>query len=89
VIAFQLPDELLDVIEARVRTVVREELVEHGNGVSPWLDADGAAGYAAMSVDAIKSATKRNQLRAYRSETGRVRYRREDLDAFLRGGDAA
>jgi hypothetical protein len=49
------------------------------------MDVGAAAQYAAMTPDAIRSATKRGQLRVHRGATGRLRYRTEDLDAFLRG----
>lgn len=85
----ELPEELVMALEERLRLIVRQELEEaRGDTGSPWMDAAGVAVYAVMSEDAIRSATKRGQLKSYRSETGRVRYRREDVDAFLRG-DAA
>jgi hypothetical protein len=85
VVPVELPDELLTTLEERLRSIVRKELDAHTKGVSPWLNVTRAAEYAVMSEDAIRSATKRGQLKSYRSETGRVRYRREDVDAFLRG----
>jgi hypothetical protein len=83
--AVALPDELVEALEARLRSAIREELKKASGDGSPWLDVAGAAVYAVMSEDAIRSATKRGQLKSYRSETGRIRYRREDVDAFLRG----
>jgi excisionase family DNA binding protein len=52
--------------------------VEH-----PWLTTEEAAAYCRMTPAAIRSAEKRKQLRGYRGETGRLRFRREDLDRFL------
>lgn len=82
--ALPVPEELLAALEERVRRIVRQEL-ERAETRSPWLDAVGVAEYASMTEDAVRSATKRGQLRSYRSSTGRVRYRVEDVDAFLRG----
>jgi hypothetical protein len=80
-------DEFIDVLAARVADVVIERLeIKSRNSVSsPWLDAPSVAEYTSMSIEGIRAATKRGQLRSHRSTTGRVRYRREDVDAFLRG----
>jgi hypothetical protein len=75
----------VDAIESRVQEVVHEEIERALEMRSPWLDVGGAAAYAAMTPEAIRSATKRGQLRVHRGETGRLRFRIEDLDAFLRG----
>ena len=80
-----LPDDLFDVLRECVRAIVREELERALEVRSAWLDVAGAAEYAAMSPEAIRSATKRGQLRVHRGETGRLRYRTEDLDDFLSG----
>jgi hypothetical protein len=83
---FSISDELVDTLAARVADVVLERLAtQPSSTLSPWLDVAGVAGYASMSVEGIRAATKRGQLRSHRSNTGRVRYRREDVDAFLRG----
>lgn len=83
---FEIPESLVAVLEERVRRVVREEIERAGSDArSPWMDVGAAAQYAAMTPDAIRSATKRGQLRVHRGATGRLRYRTEDLDAFLRG----
>jgi hypothetical protein len=67
-----------------VRRIVREE-IERAGTQTPWLDVSGVAGYAAMTEDAVRSATKRGQLRSHRSSTGRIRYRVQEVDDFLRG----
>jgi hypothetical protein len=83
---FSISDELVDTLAARVADVVLERLATQPSSTpSPWLDVAGVAGYASMSIEGIRAATKRGQLRSHRSTTGRVRYRREDVDAFLRG----
>jgi len=76
-------------LEETVRTVVREEIQAamelRGERESPWLDVGGAAERACMTEEAIRAATRRGQLRVHRSETGRLRYRVEDVDIFLKG----
>lgn len=75
-----------------LRPIIREELERALDGVqagsSPWVDVAGAAAYCVMSPEAIRGALKRGQLKAHRSETGRLRLHRSDLDAFLTGGEA-
>jgi hypothetical protein len=78
-----ISDEFLDVLAARVADTVLERLTPPAQ--SPWLDGAGAAEYAVMSIEGIRAATKRGHLKSHRSTTGRVRYLREDVDAFLRG----
>jgi hypothetical protein len=82
-----ISDEFIDVLAARVADVVLErlELKSRNSAPSPWLDAAGVAEYTSMSIEGIRAATKRGQLKSHRSTTARVRYRREDVDAFLRG----
>jgi hypothetical protein len=84
-IPFTVDELFLQAIADRVASVVLERLEVQSQPSSPWLDAAGAADYACMTADAIRAAEKRGQLRSHRSSTGRVRYRREDVDAFLRG----
>jgi hypothetical protein len=85
-VELHIPESLFAALEERVRRVVREELERAASDArSRWMDVGGAAEYAAMTPDAIRSATKRGQLRVHRGETGRLRYRTEDLDTFLRG----
>jgi hypothetical protein len=84
-VQLDIPESLLAALEERVRGVIREEIERASQPKSTWLDVPGAAEYTAMTPEAIRSATKRGQLRVNRGETGRLRYRTEDLDAFLRG----
>jgi hypothetical protein len=84
-VELHIPEAVLAALEERVRRVVREEIQGAASHASPWMDVGRAAEYAAMTPDAIRSATKRGQLRVHRGQTGRLRYRAEDLDAFLRG----
>jgi hypothetical protein len=82
-VPISVSDEFLEVLATRVADTVLERLAPPAQ--LPWLDAAGAAKYAVMSIEGIRAATKRGHLKSHRSTTGRVRYRREDVDAFLRG----
>ncbi len=62
-------------------------LIEERSQGSPWMDVAGVAEYAHMTPAAVRSSTKRGQIKSHRSSTGRVRYLRADVDAFLRGGE--
>jgi excisionase family DNA binding protein len=77
-----LLDALIDEIAARVANELRKQ-EPASEPASPWLDVKQAADYCCMTPDAIRAADKRGQIRAHRSETGRVRFKRADLDAFL------
>jgi dihydrodipicolinate synthase/N-acetylneuraminate lyase len=70
-----------------VRHVVREELerLPYFSATSPWMTLEEAADYCRMTSEALDSARKRKQVYAHKSETRRIRYRREDLDKFLSG----
>jgi excisionase family DNA binding protein len=74
-----------EVLSEAVRCEVDRQLAERIPPAVNWYSVATAATYASMSEDAIRSAEKRGQLRGYRSETGRVRFSREALDAFVRG----
>jgi excisionase family DNA binding protein len=79
-------NELIDDVANRVADVLasREPVPEPA---TPWFTVEQAADYMQMSPDAIRASEKRGQLKAHRSETGRVRFLKSDLDAFL--GSAA
>ena len=77
-----------DLEEALIRAA-REgarQALETSPEPSPWLSVASAATYLDTSEEAVRSAEKRGQLRGHRSATGRVMFRREDLDAFAVGG---
>jgi hypothetical protein len=82
-----ISDEFFEVLAARVADAVLERLEAKSPSRAPlpWLDAAGVAEYTSMTVEGIRAATKRGQLKCHRSTTSRVRYRREDVDAFMRG----
>lgn len=51
-----------------------------------WLDVDGAAAHLAMSEHAIRHLVKRQSIPYRRTPNGRIRFSREELDAWVRGG---
>ena len=63
---------------ARLALAEREE-------PSPWLNVKSAAVYLDTTEDAVRALVKRSQLPHFRSDTGRVLFRREELDAYARG----
>lgn len=79
-------NDLIDEIAGRVADSIaaRQSELRPSTDASPWLTTEEAAAYCKISQEGIRGSEKRGQLRAHRSESGRVRYRREDLDAFLR-----
>ena len=86
----QFASSLEGLIEAAARAVAQVlEECEQDPGRSPWYTVDEAADYARMSREAIRQARRRGQLRFDRSETGRIRFHVDDLEAFLRARSAA
>lgn len=83
------PYELLVDLHAQVAEI-KEMLEKQPRQVSSagWLNAKSAAKYLDVTEDALRAAVKRRQLMPHRTETGGLRFRREELDAFASGGDA-
>lgn len=69
-----------DDVERIARAVVALQPSPERQG---WMNIGTAADYCDMSPEALRAAEKRGQVRAYRGETGRIRFRVVDLDAFL------
>jgi excisionase family DNA binding protein len=80
-------DSFADDLARRVASVVLESLP--ASDPSPWLNVDRAAGYLDTTPDAIRGMVKRGRLPVHRSSTGRLLFRREDLDAHAMGEAAA
>jgi hypothetical protein len=76
-------NDLLDDLAARIAGKLNTPRDDSTEAASPWLDTAEAAAYCRMTAEGIRGAEKRQQLRAHRSETGRVRFLRDDLDRFL------
>jgi hypothetical protein len=78
-----VPNELVNDLLNELRHI--KELFAAERRQAPWLDAAGVAAYAAMTEQAVRDAERHGHLKAHRSTTGRLRFRVEDVDAFLRG----
>jgi hypothetical protein len=76
-----LPDELLDALRLIVRDEVERARGEHSRGL---FNVKSASAYLDTSEDAIRGLVKRRQI-DNRSETGRITFTREQLDAHARG----
>jgi Helix-turn-helix domain len=81
-------DSFADDLARRVASIVLESLPATGP-VSPWLNVERAADYLDTTPDAIRGMVKRGQVVVHRSSTGRLLFRREDLDAHAMGEAAA
>jgi excisionase family DNA binding protein len=71
-------DRLADALAERVATRIAG---------SPWLSAREAAKYLACPISRVRKLTMTRELPAHH-DGRRVLYRREELDAFIRGGGA-
>ena len=70
---------------AEAALVLRDE-VEPGGFGPRWLDTDGAAAYLSMTPEGVRSMQKRGQMPFVRvPETGRIRFDRLALDAWMEG----
>jgi hypothetical protein len=76
-----------DDLARRVATIVLESLPS--SDPSPWLNVERAAEYLDTTPDAIRGMVKRGQVPVNRSSTGRLLFRREDLDSHAMGEAAA
>jgi predicted ATPase len=56
---------------------------------SPWLDVSRTADYLSSTPAAIRALVKRQELPVHRTPNGRLLFDRSELDAWVRGGDAA
>jgi Helix-turn-helix domain len=80
-------DSFADDLARRVAAIVLESLP--ASDPSPWLNVDRAADYLDTTPGAIRGMVKRGQVAVHRSPTGRLLFRREDLDAHAMGEAAA
>jgi Helix-turn-helix domain len=81
-------DSFADDLARRVATIVLESLLASA-GPSPWLNVERAADYLDTTPAAIRGMVKRGQVAVHRSSTGRLLFRREDLDSHAMGEAAA
>jgi hypothetical protein len=83
-----VPDELLDSLALRVADLIAERATPQEQS-SPWLNTKSAAAYLDWTEDALRAAVKRGQLVPHRTPAGRLLFRREELDAYALGDEAA
>jgi len=77
----RLPEELLDELRRLVREEVERASIMQSSGL---FNAKSAAAYLDMSEDALRGLVKRGQIEFNKSETGRIRFTREQLDAHAK-----
>ena len=63
-----------------VRVEVERQLTERPVG---WLDVDGAADYLRMTAKAVRDAVAKSGLPVHRTPTGRLRFKPDELDAWV------
>jgi hypothetical protein len=80
-----LEQVLRDMIRSAVAESLADQRTTPQTAASPWMDVAAVAEYTRMTPEAARAAVKRGQLKSYRSSTGRIRCRVEDVDAFLMG----
>lgn len=74
-------DDLLRVI---AREAAQEVLAAQPHP-SPWLDVKGAAEYLLTTQKGVRDAVAKNGLPVHRTPTGRLRFRRDELDRWVMG----
>ena len=76
---------MLHITIDELKAAVAEALAQEA---SPWLDTAGAAAYLGVGAETVKAWRKRGCGPRFRTVNRRlVRYHRDDLDAFVIGGD--
>jgi len=77
-------DERLDEIEAQLAELRQTQTAQAAEALT-WLTIEEAAAYLRVSDRTIRRGLKAGAIKAYRVAGRRdLRFRREDLDAFLR-----
>jgi excisionase family DNA binding protein len=80
-IVVRLSEDDLDRLAHRVAELITTTRVS----TSVWLDVAGAARHLATTEHAIRGLVKRRHLPTHRTENGRLRFERAELDAWARG----
>lgn len=81
----------LRVSDDDVERIARRVIELQGSGSSPsaWLTVAGAADHLGTTEQAVRGLVKRNQVPVHRTESGRLRFSRTELDDWVRGGTCA
>lgn len=80
-LSLQLSQDDVDRIAQRVTELLEGGWQAHRKG---WLTVDAAADYTTLTPSAIRTAYKRRKLTGHKGESGRIVFRVEDLDAYMR-----
>jgi excisionase family DNA binding protein len=84
-----LDDSVLDALADRLADKLATRLAPSGApAATPWLSAQAAADYIGCSLSRVRKLTMLGDLPTHR-DGGRVLYRRDDLDAYIRSGGAS
>src|SRR3954463_7896256 len=85
----ELDDRLLDALADRLADKLAARLAPPGAlAATPWMSAQAAADYIGCSLSRVRKLTMLGDLPTHR-DGGRVLYRRDDLDAYIRSGGAS
>jgi len=81
----ELDDSALDQLADKLAQRLNGQLRSSG---SPWMNARQAADYIGCSLSRVRKLTMLGDLPTHR-DGGRVMYRQDDLDAYMRAGGAS
>jgi excisionase family DNA binding protein len=85
----ELDDRVLDTLADRLADKLVARLAPLGTpAATPWMSAQAAADYIGCSLSRVRKLTMLGDLPTHR-DGGRVLYRRDDLDAYIRSGGAS
>ena len=88
-IRIELDARVLDALADRLADKLAVHLVPPGApAATPWMSAQAAADYIGCSLSRVRKLTMLGDLPTHR-DGGRVLYRRDDLDAYIRSGGAS
>jgi len=85
----ELNDSALDALAERLADKLAARLAPPGvHAATPWMGAQAAADYIGCSLSRVRKLTMLGDLPTHR-DGGRVLYRRDDLDSYIRSGGAS
>ena len=85
----EFDDRVLDTLAERLADRLAARLAPPGApATTPWMSAQAAADYIGCSLSRVRKLTMLGDLPTHR-DGGRVLYRRDDLDAYIRSGGAS
>jgi excisionase family DNA binding protein len=88
-IRLEVDDRVLSSLADRVADKLAVLLARPGApAATPWMSAQAAADYIGCSLSRVRKLTMLGDLPTHR-DGGRVLYRRDDLDAYIRSGGAS